>query len=108
MTPSLQLANMGFNIGDKLASFNSANAYLTFHQAGVDSAVYIGDGSTGWYRCNPHQVPQQDIVWSPKATVAAGAQMLQSVEISPGVFKLLVGGTGTNQQILQRDSAEQC
>lgn len=103
MTPSLQLANMGFNIGDKLASFNSANAYLTFHQAGVDSAVYIGDGSTGWYRCNPHQVPQQDIVWSPKATVAAGAQMLQSVEISPGVFKLLVGGTGTNQQILQRD-----
>lgn len=103
MTPSLQLANMGFNIGDKLASFSSTSAYLTFHQAGVDSAIYVGDGSTGWYRCNPHQVPQQDIVWSPKATVAAGAQMLQSVEVSPGVFKLLVGGTGTNQQILQRD-----
>ena len=103
MTPSLQLANMGFNVGDKLASFSSTSAYLTFHQAGVDSAIYVGDGSTGWFRCNPHQVPQQDIVWSPKATVAAGAQMLQSVEVSPGVFKLLVGSTGVNQQILQRD-----
>lgn len=103
INPSLQLSNLGFPIGDQIANLNSSKVYVAVQQAGVDNAIYVADGSTGWWRCNPHQVPQNEPIWSPFATITNGCQMVQSVEISPGIKKLLVGGTSCNQQILQRN-----
>lgn len=103
INPSLQLSNLGFPIGDRLANLNSAEVYVAVQQAGVDNAIYIADGSTGWWRCNPHQVPQNEPIWSPFASITSGCQMVQSVEVSPGIKKLLVGPTSCNQQILERN-----
>lgn len=103
INPSLQLANLGFAIGDKIAAMNSSKVQMAVQQAGVDNAVYLGDGSTGWWRLNPHQIPQNEPIWSPFAAITNGAGMVQSVEVTPGAKRLLVGGTGCNQQILQRD-----
>ena len=108
LNPATQLARIGFPIGNKIAALNAANVYLTVHESGTDNAIYLGDGSTGWYRLNPHQV-NADIsgenasVWSPKATIVGGCQMLQSLVTAPGVKKLLIGGTGTNEHIQKRD-----
>ena len=101
--PSLGVSRAGFAIGDLIAGLNPAACYVTCHEAGVDNAVYVGDGSTGWYRVNLHQAPAGGPVWSPKATIVGGCQMVQSVEITKGVHKLLIGGTGSNQNILKRD-----
>jgi hypothetical protein len=69
--------------------------------------LYLSDGSTGWYRLNPRQIPGSaqgpEPVWSPFATITGGCKLLQSVEVSAGIKKLLVGSTAPNQQILKRD-----
>lgn len=103
LDPSLGVSRAGFAIGDVIAGLNPANCYVTVHESGIDNAVYVGDGSTGWYRVNLHQAPSGGPVWSPKASIVGGCKMVQSVEITKGVHRLLVGGTGTNQNILMRD-----
>jgi hypothetical protein len=110
LNPSLQLARSGFPVGNKLKAFNAANAYVTVHESGTDNAVYIADGSSEWFRLNPHQVGadvsgENVSVWSPRAAIVGGCKMVQSLVTAPGVRKLLVGGTGTNQPILKRDTS---
>lgn len=107
LSPSLSLSSTGFPIADKLAALDPTKVYITYNEQPNDSAVYVSDGSTGWFRLNPRQVPGgingPEPVWSPFATITNGCKMLQSVEVSPGIKKLLVGSTGANQQILQRN-----
>jgi hypothetical protein len=103
MTPSLNLVTAGFPLGDQFSSWNPATARVAVQQSGTDNGIYISDGSTGWYRVNPRQVPVQEPVWSPFAAITNGCKMVQSVEVSPGIKKLLVGATSANQQILERD-----
>lgn len=71
--------------------------------------MFIADGSTGWYRLNPHQVPGAaqgpEPIWSPYAAVTNGCKMVQAIETQPGIKRLLVGGTGNSQPILKRDLA---
>jgi hypothetical protein len=110
---NLQLSNFGFPIGDKLAAFNASVTYLTVQQAGVDNCAFVTDGSTGWYRVNFYQVPGgfagPGPVWSPFANITGGAQMVQSIEVTPGIKKVLVGPTPTTTtanggaQILERN-----
>src|SRR6202043_56316 len=100
LSPSLTLSNAGFPIGDKIANFNPATGYLAVQQAGIDNAIYLADGATGWYRMNPRQVPGgssgPEPIFSPFANIINGCKMVQSVETAPGIKKLLVGGTGCN------------
>lgn len=107
VNPALNVSDAGFPIGDKLAAFNPALSYVAVQQAGIDNAVYVTDGSTGWYRCNPHQVPGgangPEPIWSPFATITNGCGMVQSIEVTPGIKKLLVGSTSNNQPILERN-----
>jgi hypothetical protein len=116
MTPSLNIANAGFALGDQFANQPSSGVsdanwdpnkiYVASHQSGVDNCIFVADGSTGWYRLNPHQVGAQqstEPIWSPFAAITGGCKMVQSVEIVPGVKRLLVGATACNQQILKRD-----
>jgi len=109
LNPSSGVSDVGFGIADQLATLNPASVYVTqLSRTSNDSAVYIGDGSTGWYRLNPNQAPDQvvtgGIVWSPKATIVGGLQALVGIETSPGVKQLMMGGTGNNQPVLVRDS----
>jgi hypothetical protein len=116
MTPSLNVSNAGFALGDQFAnlpssgvsdaSWNPSNVYVASHQNGIDNCIFVADGATGWYRLNPRQAgaqPNTEPVWSPFASITGGCKMVESVETAPGIKKLLVGGTSCNKQILARD-----
>lgn len=109
MTPGSGSLEAGFPIGDVLeATFDPSLVYITRHVAGSqDNAVYLADGSTGWYRLNPNQQGasmsgEQTPVWSPKANITGGCGAIASIQTSPGVHQLLVGGTSTGP-VLNRD-----
>jgi len=114
ISPSLNLSEVGFPIADQLANlpvsgvsdttWNTNTAYLAAHQAKTDTAIFLADGATGWYRMNPRTVGglSGEPTWSPFAAITNGCTMVQSVETTPGVRKLLVGPTGGGK-ILYRD-----
>lgn len=102
--PSAGESEIGFAIGDQLSLINPASAYVTAHIAGSqDKAIYVADGSTGWYRLNPNQAPEGGGVWSVKANITGGCKAVQSIETTPGVHQLLVGSTTGGNEILKRD-----
>lgn len=103
--PSSGFTQAGFPIGDQFekSNWNPQNVYVTWHVAGSqDQAWYVSDGSTGWFRLNPTASPESGLTWNPFATIVGGAKAVQSIEVSPGVHRLLVGPTG-NGPILKRD-----
>jgi hypothetical protein len=116
LSPSLNMSQYGFPLGDQFANqpvfgssdatWTPANVYVTVHQNGVDNCVFVSDGSTGWYRMNPHQIPGgaqgPEPIWSPFAAITGGCKLVQSVETSPGIKQLLVGGTGSPATISSR------
>ncbi len=117
ISPSLAMTWAGFPIGDQLANmprsgvsdatWTPANVYVAVHQSGIDNCVFLADGSTGWYRLNPHQVPGvssgPEPIWSPFAVITGGAKLVQSVELTPGIKKLVVGSPLAAQPLLVRN-----
>jgi hypothetical protein len=114
ISPSLNFGETGFPIADQLANlpvsgvsdatWNPATAYVAAHQAKLDTAVFLADGITGFYRMNPYTVGgiSTDPTWSPFAAITNGCTMVESVETSPGIRQLLVGPTGSGK-LLYRD-----
>lgn len=108
--PSAGVSYAGFPIGDKFrkddgqpgTNWNPADVYVTWHVDGEDQAWYVSDGEFGWYRLMATPTPETGYTWSPFARIVQGAKAVQSVEVSPGVHKLLLGPTGTGS-ILKRD-----
>src|SRR5712691_5701724 len=79
------------------------HVYVTWHVSGSqDKAWFVSDGATGWFRLNPTAAPESGLTWSPFATIVGGCKAVQSIEVAPGVHKLLLGPTGSGQ-ILKRD-----
>jgi hypothetical protein len=105
--PSGGFTRIGHPIGDKLSQFDPANVYVTYHSFGdQEHAIFISDGATQWYRCDPNPTPDSQLtgpVWSPRATIAGGFQAIASVVVSPGTRKLLIGPPAAGF-ILARDS----
>lgn len=97
-----------FKYGSQTTTFNPATAYMTYHAQGLnDKAIYVADGSTGWFRCVTNLAPDSQItgpVWSPKANIVGGVKAIQSVEVAPGQKALLLGATSANKPVLVRDS----
>lgn len=106
--PSAGVTEIGLPVGDTIVTINPQSAYLAFHVSGSrDKALFLGNGGTGWYRCNPNMAPDGAItgpVWSPLANISAGAKALASVEVTPGVHQLLIGGNDPGSIIMNRDS----
>lgn len=66
------LSDLGYPILDLLAKFDPTKVYVARHHSGLDNAVYVSDGLTGWLRCVPQQAPDYQItgpVWSPFAAI---------------------------------------
>jgi hypothetical protein len=101
VNPNSGSVEFGFPIGDLLEeTFSPEEAYFVRHVSGSrDNAVFLADGSTGWYRLNPNQQGasmsgEQTPVWSPKANFVptiGGVGAIASIETSPGVIQLLIG-----------------
>ena len=110
LDPSSGVTDAGFPIGDQLRldngrpgqSWDPAAVYVAWHVQGEDKAWYLCDGINGWYRLMSTPAPETGYTWSPFASIVGGAGMVQSIEITPGVHRLLVGPTGTGA-ILERD-----
>ena len=116
--PEKSILEIGFPIGDQppstsitllggsLAGFTPGQCYVTWHGSGsADQALYVSDGATGWFRCNPNQQPDGGAVWSPKRNIVGGCQAVQSIETSPGVYQLLIGPTASSQLPAPRNLA---
>lgn len=110
LDPSAGTVYAGFPIGDQFrlnngglgTSWNPANVYVAWHVQGEDAAWYVCDGSTGWYRLMTTPAPETGYTWSPFAKITGGMNAVQSVEVTPGVHRLLLGPVTTGN-ILQRD-----
>jgi hypothetical protein len=110
LDPSSGVDYAAFPIGDQLRlnngnpgqSWNAANVYVAWHVSGEDQGWYICDGLNGWFRLMPTPAPESGYTWSPFATIVGGVGAVQSLEVSPGLHKLLLGPTGTGS-ILTRD-----
>jgi len=61
----------------------------------------FGQGFRGRYAL---EVSENGSAWSPRAQFDAGLGCVQSVEVTPGTYRLLMSGTG-NGPILQRDKS---
>jgi hypothetical protein len=83
----------GFAIGNLLeTNFDPTKVYVVSLQNGTsDKAVFISDGSTGWYRCNWNQNPEGGPAWSPFAAITGGITAMAALETSPGIHQLLFG-----------------
>jgi hypothetical protein len=65
-----------------------------------DTALYVvggpfsdgsGDTSGVWFRMTPVAAPETGLQWSPLSKIANSASAMQSIEVAPGQFKLLIG-----------------
>lgn len=110
LDPSAGTVYAGFPIGDQLrlnngglgTSWNPKNAYVAWHVQGEDQAWYVCDGANGWYRLMTTPAPETGYTWSPFAQISGGVKAVQSIEVSPGVHRLLLGPVSTGE-LLQRD-----
>lgn len=102
LDPSAGISRASDPIADLLAQYSNTNSYLAWHVNGIDSAYFLADGSTGWYRLAPTSAPETGSNWSPNAQIVGGVKCVKSIETSPGVKRLLVG-PATSGPILYRD-----
>jgi hypothetical protein len=101
INPNSGSVEVGFPIGDTLeTTFSPLTVFIARHVSGSqDNAMFMADGSTGWYRLNPNQQGasmsgEQTPVWSPKANFVpsiGGIGAIASIEVAAGQISLLVG-----------------
>ena len=105
--PGAGEVEVGFPIGDLFDDFfDPASAYLAWHQGrSKDTALYVADGQSYWYRMAAVAAPESGNVWSPAAVISAPGKVkaIKSVETSPGIKAMLIGPSVNNQPILFRD-----
>lgn len=103
LDPSAGITEVGYPIADKLQQFDPAGSYVTFHkQSGLDTALYVANGIDRWYRMAALNAPENGSAWSPPAVILGNLGCVQSVEVSPGQYRLLMHSTSSGP-ILQRD-----
>jgi hypothetical protein len=104
MDPGAGELEVGFPIGDLFDElYDTANTYCAWHQgASGDTALYVADGSEGWFRMAAVAAPESGNVWSPRALIEGGVKAIASVETMPGLRRLVLGPVTTGP-ILMRD-----
>ena len=104
LDPSAGIVEVSQPIADLINTYNPKTSYTTFHsQQSGETALYVADGTVGWYRFAPTSAPETGSNWSAQAQLRAGTSAVQSVETSPGEFELLIGPPAGGGPILKRD-----
>lgn len=111
LDPGAGYTEIGFPIGDQFKSvttgaggkipntsaplgaiYNPASAFVAWAELGSgDTAVYICDGSIGWFRYAPIASPESGYLWSPRAILQCGSSAVQGIETTTGILQLLIG-----------------
>jgi hypothetical protein len=105
LDPNAGFSEVGTNIGNlfEQSNWNPSSVYVAWHVSGSqDKALYVADGSTGWFRLLQTPAPESGYTWAPFATIVGGVKAVQSIEVAPGTHKLLLGPASTGK-ILNRD-----
>jgi hypothetical protein len=116
LDPGSGYVEFGFPIGDQFQNvttgaggatpsnaplgylYNPANAFVTWAELGSgDTALYVADGSVGWFRYSPVASPETGFLWSPRAVILGGTSAVQALQTQPGVNQLLIGPSGLIQ-----------
>lgn len=106
MDPGAGEIEVGFPIGDQFDDlYTGANTYCAWHQgSSADMALYVADGAQGWFRMAPVAAPESGNVWSNRTVIEGGVKAIASLEIAPGVRRLLLGpAAAAGGPILMRD-----
>ena len=104
-TPGVGTSRIAFQIEDKLQSLSASSACLAWHTNGPDQALYVCDGSTGWYRGILTPAPESSgTTWAPFSVIAGGVECIKSIETQPGLKHLLLGAGEAGGPILYRDT----
>jgi hypothetical protein len=105
LDPGSGVTEASFPIAPLSNQIDPAKAYLTMHVGGSgETALYLSDGTTLWYRMAPTSAPESGANWSPAALISGGMSALQSVEILPGTMVLMVGPATAGGPIRVRDT----
>lgn len=96
ISPAAGVVDVGFPIGDQLASFPTSNSFVAYHTNGEDDAVYICDGTSQIYRMNPHQYPEGNICWSPVALPNTGCDFMASMYDTTNTPRLFIVDSASN------------
>jgi hypothetical protein len=91
--------NIGQEIGDQLLAVDPTQCYVTAYRYGLDSMVFLVDTVNGVIY--PWNVNQQ--CWCLPAILKFTVTACGAIEISPGVWKFIVGTGGENPSLGQRD-----
>jgi hypothetical protein len=111
LDPSAGIVEASFPIANLLTTLPPdpmppESAFLTFHTGGSgETALYLSDGVKRWFRMAPTSAPEAGINWSPPAYISGGMSCVQSTEVLPGKWSLLVGPPDPGGTIRQRDTS---
>jgi hypothetical protein len=115
LDPGAGIIEPSFPIADQVDDLDPASSYLTFHtERSGENALYLSDGEGEWFRMAPNSAPETGINWSTRAILNSAllrnlsggpgtASCVQTVETTPGVFRLLFGPGDGGGRILFRD-----
>jgi hypothetical protein len=115
--PNTGYTQIGFPIGDQLrkvttgglnaALYSSTTAFVSWNdQSTEEDALYVADGTLGWFRMSEVSPPESGMMWHPRRNIVGGTSAVQSMETSPGLTQLLIGPpAGTTGPILCRDDS---
>jgi hypothetical protein len=105
LDPSAGIVDASFPIDNIINSLDPKAAFCTYHTGGSgETALYVSDGASYWYRFSATSAPETGFNWSPKALITGGMSALQSTEILPGTKALLIGPPATGGPIRMRDT----
>jgi hypothetical protein len=108
MDPGAGETEVGFPIANFFDSYyDPAKAYVTWHQGlSADTALYVANGSSYWYRMAAASAPESGNIWSPAGVMRAPGHVraMASIETSPGIKVLIAGPDVNNNPILMRDA----
>ena len=112
--PQAGYTEIGFPIGDQFLNVSTGGISSPLYSAGgtflswninntTDTGMYVADGSVGWFRMSIAAPPESGLIWSPRAAIQDGTSAVQSIEVSPGRFRVLIGPPSGGGRIRMRD-----
>lgn len=123
LDPSAGYIEFGFPIGDQFVTvstggggkipsgvatgylYNPASSFVTWAElSSGDTALYVSDGTYGWFRYSPVASPESGFLWSPRAVIVGGTSAVQGIEVQSGITQLLIAPGAGGGPILFRDS----
>jgi hypothetical protein len=113
--PQSGYTEVGFPVGDQFIKtttggisaslYTQSGTFISWNIANTtDTAMYVADGAVGWRRMSNAAPPESGLLWSPRAAINGGTSAVQSIEVSPGVFQVLIGPPSGGGVIRMRDT----